>query len=854
MRSLLWLFVFLYSFPVALARPVSYRWANVNPQSLIGWPNESKTIVAAEGALLDPRTRLDLLIGPEARPLGQAAGLSQKLLDGYLPVVVTQGERKGISYRWTAFCTLEKGRPLDVVRIEAVNLTQENKAIAVQGHYQGLLEHPSWEGRSLRDEGKLLLTGYAEAGWHVSGKSYENTWGCVSGWSPQKGWAHPPVPSDPAFRSIHAGWGGKPIVYRFRAKSGHKYWVAFGLCEGFWNQSGQRVLDLKIDGKTVRTLDTVADIGKDRPWVELFPAIASSEYIEVASVASSKAKDRNSILNVLWVFDEATTPRPEDVIAGQDIKPLYKADCGGEEDQEWTRYMLSFEGRVGPGERRAGWLAVPRGVIQDLDARHGAQWLARTRRWWDRFFARAARFEVPDRDVVDFYRASLAYLLLLRERVGDFYVVKPGASLYNAFWYRDGAYICRAYDIAGLPDEAERALRVFIHTPLPREVDAHGTARIEQREDGAWTAPEGEWDGQGQALWAILSHYELTHDRRWLAMAYPAIRKGAEWIHRIRKTTKRPEDEGSGHWGLFPRGEGEAILSNEYCFYHDFWGILGIRKAARAAEALGKVSDAAWMWQEYEDFLRCVRRAVAQSFVRKSDGKAYIPAAPGRPDARIWGGIAALYPCEVYPPDDPAIVATLKAMWDWHVEDVYRFIDWDNKIWTYITADWAQAYLLSGDREKVTRLFGGYLEHAYPTKSWVEEMFVDTHLGTGDQPHGWAAANYILLLRNMLLLDTDKGLKLLAGVPPEWLEQSGIRIDRAPTCLGTVSFSAQLLGKRLELNLDMAAASDKRIVVDLGMLPWEIAGLEVRHGRVLAAREKTLEIAAGPTRVRVRFR
>jgi hypothetical protein len=472
---------------------------------------------------------------------------------------------------------------------------------------------------------------------------------------------------------------------------------------------------------------------------------------------------------------------------------MYKVSCGSPSDQRLTRGYIKVSDMVAPKGSVTFWMRFPgaegKATPAPASATSGEALLAQTTAFWDKFFAAGAQFVVPDRDVADFYKASLAYSFLLRDRVGDYYVVKPGATVYNAFWYRDGAYIARSHGIAGYPAEEEKDLRAFIHSPLPGAVNAMGTAPIEQHADGVWVAPGREWDGQGQALWAIMTHFELTGDVRWLRGAYPAIRKGARWIADIRKTTKGAEDVGTAHYGLFPQGEGEAIVSNQYCFYHDFWGVLGIRKAAEAAEALGETGDAAWMRQEERDFAACVTEAARKSACVDADGRAYLPAAAGLPGGRIWGDIAAVFPCDALKPDDPLIVSSFERMWSRRLQDEYQFVD-GRKIWNYITADWIQALWIQGHRDHALTLFWGYLNHAYTTKAWIEEMFPDSRVGTGDQPHGWAAADFVLLLRNMLVREQGDTLQLLYGIPGEWLAGGHpIEVRRAPTSLGgPVSF------------------------------------------------------------------
>lgn len=784
----------------ACAEHVDYRWQNVNAQSVIGVLDRSKTVVGMDGSLQSAgrRTAFALVDEQGEHPITGGPGTSQTLHRGYLPMVETNCRLGGTACAMLAFAAEDQHTTWDLVRLTVTNCGDAPRRIGATARLEAHEAALRAAGATLYDGDRPLALADRPARGTASASVCRNDWGNETGWAPQPGWAAPIGPADPAFSNITVGWGGVPITYAFHAAPGQRLQVFAGLCEGWWSEVGQRILDIRLNGALVRTLDTVADLGHNVPGLVRGEAVADRDgWVRLVVQANPKARDQNAILNCVFVFPADTPVDAAALVQGASpLKPLYKVSCGSPSDQRLTLGCLAVSALVAPGNSATFWIRFPgaddKAASAEASAASGEALLAQATAFWDGLFGSGAQFMVPDREVADFYKASLAYTLLLRDRVGDYYVVKPGATVYNYFWFRDGAYIARSHGIAGHPAEEEKDLRAFIHSPLPGAVNAMGTAPIEQHADGVWVAPGGEWDGQGQALWAIMGHFELTGDRRWLRGAYPAIRKGARWIARIRRTTRRAEDLGTAHWGLFPRGEGEAIVSNQYCLYHDFWGVLGIRKAAEAAEALGEASDAAWMRREERDFAACVTAAARESACVDPEGRAYIPAAAGVPGGRIWGDIAAVFPCAVMKPDDPLIGSSFERMWDRRLQDEYQFVD-GRKIWNYITADWIQALWLQGHRDRALTLFWGYLNHAYTTKAWIEEMFPDSRVGTGDQPHGWAAANFVLLLRNMLVREQGGTLQLLYGVPGEWLAGGEpIEVRGAPTALGgPVSFQVR---------------------------------------------------------------
>ncbi len=164
---------------------------------------------------------------------------------------------------------------------------------------------------------------------HLTGPKYVRLDG-----KPMTNWAQPPKPVDAAFRHIDVGYGGKPITYKARVSKGDAFVVVFGLCEGFWKEKGKRVLDLKIDGKTVATVDPIAAKGQNVPLALAFSAEDADQdgKLTIQSVADTGSSDKNSILNVIWVLP-GDTPCTDEVLTalvrGQyKGKVLLRIDCG----------------------------------------------------------------------------------------------------------------------------------------------------------------------------------------------------------------------------------------------------------------------------------------------------------------------------------------------------------------------------------------------------------------------------------------------------------------------------------------------------------------------------------------------
>jgi hypothetical protein len=107
------------------------------------------------------------------------------------------------------------------------------------------------------------------------------------------------------------------------------------------------------------------------------------------------------------------------------------------------------------------------------------------------------------------YEAALRTTVLLSPRE-----VLAGPYTYKRFWYRDAVIILHALMCAGQRSLAERSLDYCV---------------AEQSVTGYFKSQEGEWDSNGQVLWALGRYCRLFHAApkpEWIS----AIRKGVRWI------------------------------------------------------------------------------------------------------------------------------------------------------------------------------------------------------------------------------------------------------------------------------------------------------------------------------------
>ncbi|HEX5793877.1 MAG TPA: hypothetical protein VFY01_11420, partial [Rheinheimera sp.] len=253
---------------------------------------------------------------------------------------------------------------------------------------------------------------------------------------------------------------------------------------------------------------------------------------------------------------------------------------------------------------------------------------------WPQQQQKCCKLSCPDPHYQFLYDAALTSLILHSPE--DVY---PGPYTYKRFWFRDAAFIIHALLCAGLTERAERALNQF----PPRQTLL-----------GYFRSQEGEWDANGEVLWILKRYFDMT-GRQLPADWRNPVQHGARWIIRKRLSDKLD----APHAGLLPPGfSAEHLGPNDYYYWDDFWGVAGLEAAAALFGSTEPQQQ-----QEFTaaaaSFSAAIDKSLAQCAQRlKRPG---MPASPYRRlDAGAIGSLAAGYPTQLWPPDDPRLLDTVE--------------------------------------------------------------------------------------------------------------------------------------------------------------------------------------------------
>ncbi len=396
-------------------------------------------------------------------------------------------------------------------------------------------------------------------------------------------------------------------------------------------------------------------------------------------------------------------------------------------------------------------------------------------RGWAAQSDRGLRLVLPDERLQAAVDANRRFLLLAHDGAD----ITPGPRTYHRFWFRDAAFLLGALDRYGFHPES-------------REVLASYPGR--QHNDGFFFSQRLEWDANGAALWSLGHHWDLTRDESLLAEVVPSVAAAVEWIERKRRSGRRKGDPALA--GLLPAGiSAEHLGPHDYFYWDDFWALAGLRDGARLLRAAGEDTAA----DHASQFLQAMTADVRASMTVTAErlGTLAVPAGPRRRiDPGVIGSLAAVWPLEILPADDPAMTATLEVIRDRFCigEAFYQGIS-HTGLGTYLTMHVAFAELFAGDRRALDRL-DWYLANATPTWTWPEAIHPRVPGGCmGDGHHAWAAADLLSFVRTMLVRETDDGLALVSMIPERWYGQ-GLEVHDAPTRFGTISFALRWHGER----------------------------------------------------------
>jgi len=419
------------------------------------------------------------------------------------------------------------------------------------------------------------------------------------------------------------------------------------------------------------------------------------------------------------------------------------------------------------------------------------------------------------------FRICRASLLILADN-GE---IHPGPTIYDSFWIRDSSVEGIALAVAGDFDVPTRQYGEHYTDPNIFHMDQNRTGSVSLYGffGGDHEINNQEWDSNGEALWA-LGRFDRIRGPSFAFGAKvftPYVVNGARWLRDNRT-----------QYGLLYSGWSAEHLGDKDKphFWDDFWAIAGLWEAAQLAQRLNAPQA-----QELCGIYDVVKEATAESIRwvldqqrQRGFWETFIPTGPadvGRFDSTMIGSVAYFHPCRLYmgqklgPDIDNAARQTLDTIWAHFVDGGFRHDSAWRCYGPYLTFQLAHAFLLIGQIDRMDQCLswavgnagfahvhdardganlwqvvqGAWNEqHNYPiAKDFDFNSFPSSWWYMGDIPHGWAAAEFLLLLRDILFFEADEDhdpqIFVAPGVMPHWLALGEpLSVRNAPTLFGSL--------------------------------------------------------------------
>jgi len=393
---------------------------------------------------------------------------------------------------------------------------------------------------------------------------------------------------------------------------------------------------------------------------------------------------------------------------------------------------------------------------------------------WEKSLQGAVQLQIPDKHFQFLYEAAIRTMILHSPKE-----VYPGPFIYRRFWFRDAAFILYALLCVGLKERVRRALDCF---------------RSRQTAQGYFLSQEGEWDSNGEALWIMRQYCEMTGNippEEWKE----SIQKAGTWICNKRLS----RDLKFLHAGLLPAGfSAEHLGPNDFYYWDDFWAVAGLKAAAFLCARYKDNDDAVYFEKESQILIESINQSLKKVGVRLN--RPAIPASPyRRMDSGAIGSLAAGYPLRVFEQNDPRLLDTADFLMKNCLVHGGFFHDMTHSgINPYLTLHLAQVLLRSGD-PRYFDLMTAVANLATSTGQWPEAIHPRTGGGCmGDGQHVWAAAEWVMIVRNCFVREEGNRLILCSGIPRVWVDKKQpITFGPAPTSFGDINISITPLAQNI---------------------------------------------------------
>ena len=446
-----------------------------------------------------------------------------------------------------------------------------------------------------------------------------------------------------------------------------------------------------------------------------------------------------------------------------------------------------------PGETAVFEFYLPHNPVSGERAKRLAEQsfserLAECKNFWQAKLNDAARIKLPEKRIEEMVQAGLLHLDLITYGIEPEGTLAPCIGVYSPIG-TESSPIIQFYCSMGLHDIARRSLMYFLD---------------KQHEDGMIQNFGGYMVETGAALWSMGEYFRYTHDTAWVNDVKLKLLKSCDFLLQWRAKNKNANLEGKGY------GMIDGKVADPEDQYHQFmlnaYGYLGLSRVAEILsfsdeENAGRLKNEADSWKK--DIRTSLINSMAKSPVVPAGDGTWCPTVPPWTEAKslrllysepetflshgtftisdaLLGPLYLIF-CEILEPAEEVSLMMLK----YHSEMMYQ----RNAAFSqpyYSRHNWIQLKL---------GLIKPFLKTYYNTFSALADRETYTfweHLYHVSVHKTHEEAWFLMETRWMLYLEEGNAIKLLPGIPRQWLEDGKvIEIKNASTYFGPLSFSVR---------------------------------------------------------------
>lgn len=463
-------------------------------------------------------------------------------------------------------------------------------------------------------------------------------------------------------------------------------------------------------------------------------------------------------------------------------------------------HTLAYQMTLAPNASQSVTVILPYWIAQasDLGPIEKADYTAErtaTQQFWTSELADAGDVSVPEAKVTDAYKASVVALLLdALKIIGNHWYTIANPTVYDGPYLRDGAFHIEALLDAGFTGVVRHILEDYSAWQDPTTGRYVG-------------AQAGEYDSNGEALWAIGQYLQFTRDTAFAKTILPSVQASMNWELNYRQGGLYPVNE---------IGDDEQVQGHITGF--DLWAISGEEAAVTVAAQAGDTSDATSWAQQATQFAQILKQQLEPAFQQLGvvppstegiNGKGLEDAWYGNVYGIDWGNLGLVWPSGVFAPNDPMVTSSLKVWQQKEFDGIFGYPAGGDEslLHSYAPLSIPETYTRAGDQWQAISYLYDTLVHTSAMDMASEGMDGSGRWGwsQGDetQPHNQFSAEYISVAHDMLAYaGQDGSLYLASTYSPAWTKPGQQITFSGPTAYGPASYAITMGSNGMTMKLN----------------------------------------------------